>query len=250
MANDVTINVDLADPLALGRCEIGTLRFAVGGLGYDDEAVVPGDGWAPLTPDQADELRSRPGTATRALVELFTLADVPRHDAEPEEISAYKPHPSMNECMFLAFAESPADQLTTTIDHGTGNRLGVHLDNFDQRPTRTRELSRRRLAVNLGPGHRYLVMATATIQEIAEELDPYPRYPHTDDIRRYLCGGGGLACLRIRLGPGEGYIAPTELIPHDGSTQGATQPSRIAFWLGHWSREAEESCPARPRVSP
>jgi hypothetical protein len=40
--------------------------------------------------------------------------------------------------------------------------------------------------------------------------------------------------MRIRLDPGEGYIAPTELLPHDGSTLTATAPSRIAFWLGHW----------------
>ena len=29
--------------------------------------------------------------------------------------------------------------------------------------------------------------------------------------------------LRIRLDPGEGYITPTELLPHDGSTAGIDQ---------------------------
>jgi hypothetical protein len=39
-------------------------------------------------------------------------------------------------------------------------------------------------------------------------------------------------CLRIRLEPGDGYVAPTEFLPHDGSTTGIDQPSVAAFSLG------------------
>ncbi|MFF7994749.1 hypothetical protein ACFZDG_33880 [Kitasatospora xanthocidica] len=45
-----------------------------------------------------------------------------------------------------------------------------------------------------------------------------------------------LRLYRLRLDPGEGYIAPTELLPHDGSTEDQDQPSTAAFWLGHWPR--------------
>ncbi|WP_435179434.1 hypothetical protein [Actinacidiphila sp. bgisy145] len=57
-------------------------------------------------------------------------------------------------------------------------------------------------------------------------------YPHAEHIRRYVADGHQLLCLRIRLEPGGGYIAPTELLPHDGSTTGVEQPSVAAFWLG------------------
>jgi hypothetical protein len=224
------ISFDLTAPGALDRCEAGNLRLP----GYDAEAVVPGDDWTPLTHEQADQLRPRAGTSAGALVELISVTDAPLYDAAPETIAAYRPYPADDEHQLLAFADSPAHRLTTTVDHSTGNRLGIHLDNFDHQPTRTREYSRRRLAINLGPGRRYLVLATATIQDIADELHPFPRFPHTDDIRRYLREGGTLECVRIRIEPGDGYIAPTELIPHDGSTHGVTQPSRVAFWLGHW----------------
>ncbi|MEV0972047.1 hypothetical protein [Microtetraspora glauca] len=57
-------------------------------------------------------------------------------------------------------------------------------------------------------------------------------YPHTDDVRRYVADGHPLRCLRIRLEPGQGYIAPTEFLPHDGSTSYAEERSLAAFWLG------------------
>ncbi|MFJ6616563.1 hypothetical protein ACIQOW_03135 [Kitasatospora sp. NPDC091335] len=66
-----------------------------------------------------------------------------------------------------------------------------------------------------------------------EVLDP-AHHPHTDDIRAYVRAGHPLRCLRLRLDPGEGYIAPTELLPHDGSTSDLPEPSTAAFWLDHW----------------
>lgn len=54
-------------------------------------------------------------------------------------------------------------------------------------------------------------------------------------MRAYVTEGRPINILRIRLAPGEGYIAPTELFPHDGSTQGCTAPSTAAFWLGDWA---------------
>jgi hypothetical protein len=228
----VTISVELTNEDALDRCETGTLHLATRSPGYDTEAVLPGNGWSPLTPEQADALRPRPEAPAGALVELITLTNVPPPDTDPRALADYTPGPRATDCEFLACTDSPAGQLTTTIDHTTSNHLGIHLDNFDQQPTTTRERSRRRLAVNLGPGDRYLILATATIQDIAERLDPRPRYPHTDDVRRFLRDTGRLECIRIRMASGQGYIAPTELIPHDGSTHGATAPSRILFWLG------------------
>ncbi|MFE5513874.1 hypothetical protein ACFQ9J_25415 [Streptomyces sp. NPDC056529] len=71
---------------------------------------------------------------------------------------------------------------------------------------------------------------------IGLHLDDYARrYPHTDDYRAHAAVGHTTHILRIRLAPGEGYIAPTEYLLHDGSTQDQ-EASAIAFWLGHWQR--------------
>jgi hypothetical protein len=72
------------------------------------------------------------------------------------------------------------------------------------------------------------------IEQISRAMGATIRHPHTNDVRRYVREGHPLRCIRIRLDPGEGYIAPTEFIPHDGSTWGIHAPSRVAFWLGRW----------------
>ncbi|MFD7638388.1 hypothetical protein, partial [Streptomyces sp. NPDC059873] len=90
------------------------------------------------------------------------------------------------------------------------------------------------LCLNLGPGPRYLLIGDRDIQQICRTLhaDLDRHHPHTEDIRRYVAAGHPLRCLRIRLDPGDGYIAPTEFLAHDGSTAGIDQPSVAAFWLG------------------
>ncbi|WP_327049168.1 hypothetical protein OG320_15565 [Microbispora sp. NBC_01189] len=130
---------------------------------------------------------------------------------------------------------------TTTCDvHNGGRRIGLHVDNFDRLPYPGRLRSRRRLCLNLGPGTRWLLVCDCTITGICRALgrDQAGHLPHTDDVRAYVTGGHPLRCLRIRLEPGEGYIAPTEILPHDGSTADADTWSCAAFWLGYPSRNA------------
>ena len=226
-------NLAFADPPALlDRCQTGLLRLVRDQPGYASKAALPDLDWTDPTAGALGLPGPAPGTPTGALVEIIALPDAPDHRAHPDAIAGYWPLGRGER--LLGFTDCPPDQRTTTVDHAHGHRLGIHLDNFDRQPIGRRELSRRRLALNLGPGPRYLVLALATIQDIAGQAADFPRYPHTDDVHRYLGEGRTLPCLRLRLEPGEGYIAPTELIPHDGSTHGFDQPSRIAFWLGHW----------------
>ncbi|MFF7655067.1 hypothetical protein ACFZCY_35405 [Streptomyces sp. NPDC007983] len=133
---------------------------------------------------------------------------------------------------------SAATTITTTVNHANGLRIGLHVDNWDRLPYSRRHTSRRRLCINLGPGTRYLLLADVDIRQICRAMQDHcdDRYPHTDDLRRYVSDHHPIRCLRLRLGPGEGYIAPTELLPHDGSTEDQAEPSSAAFWLGHWQR--------------
>jgi hypothetical protein len=231
----VTIHVAFTAPSTLHeRCAITSVHLARNEPGYDAETLLPAPDWEPLTAEQIKALIVGPAVAG-ALVEIVRPhRDAPTYDATADEISSYDPFRGRWASWFLGFVDNPAGQATTTVDTHTGSRLGVHLDNFDKLPTARRADSRRRLAVNLGPGSRYLVLATDDIQQISASMGAPTRHPHTNDVRRYVRDGGSLRCIRIRLDPGEGYIAPTELIPHDGSTWGMAAPSRVAFWLGHW----------------
>jgi hypothetical protein len=175
-----------------------------------------------------------PCARVSTLVELVRVPDVVSRD----EIHRFQPFADRHPARFLGYAECAADQLTTTTDPSTMRRIGIHLDNFDRMPLERRHESRRRIGINLGPGTRFLVLTTQDVQALAQVTPIIERNLHTDQVRRYVAQGGRLTCIRIRLDPGEGYLAPTELIPHDGSTAGTHSPSTIAFWLGEWPRGA------------
>lgn len=222
-----------------GRCAVAPVRLTRGEPGYDDGALVPGDTWRPLTADDAQRLRANGSTPDSIRIHLVHRS-LPGLDAGDltgrlEAAAALDPLHGRWPASLLGCAVSSGNRATTTEDTTTGRRIGLHGDNFDRLPYATRHQGRRRLCLNLGPGPRYLLLAGQDVQQICRLLypDPERRYPHTDDVRRYVAAGHPLRCLRIRLEPGQGYIAPTEYLPHDGSTAGTDQPSVAASWLGN-----------------
>jgi hypothetical protein len=78
-------------------------------------------------------------------------------------------------------------------------------------------------------------LGTLDAQAVCRAVHPNDyarRHPHTDDYRTYAAGHT-IHVIRVRLAPGEGYIAPTEYLLHDGSTEDQ-EASAVAFWLGRW----------------
>ncbi|MEU3572199.1 hypothetical protein AB0E96_27800 [Kitasatospora sp. NPDC036755] len=223
------------DPAALiARCEIAGVRTVGGEPEYEPGAVLPAGPWQPLTADLAARLKPRAQTADNTLVELVKLPDGP----VPASLAALADPLGDPDAVHLGQAASPAKSLTTTPNYQDGRRIGLHVDNWDRLDYQSKHTGRRRLCFNLGPGTRYLLLADLDIRTICRTLhaDPAGRYPHTDDLRSYVAGRQPLRVFRIRLAPGEGYIAPTELLPHDGSTEDQAEPSTAVFWLGHWPR--------------
>lgn len=223
----------------IARCDLADAEVGVRDPGLDYQAIVPAGPWRPLTAADAGPLRATAGDNPATVIELARA--LPGWRPEPDQpltrhIPAPAPFAGHCAAQFLAFTDSQPGQPTTTIDESAGLRIGVHLDNFDKLPLAERTASRRRLGLNLGPGVRHLLLGSIDILDICQAAGiRNPRYcPHTDDIRRHVAGGRRFRLIRLRLDPGDGYIAPTELVPHDGSTLTAEAPSRIAFWLGHW----------------
>lgn len=141
--------------------------------------------------------------------------------------------------MYLGQALAKPDMTTTTDNYEDGRLIGLHLDNWDKLPYADKHTGRRRLCLNLGPGTRYIVLGTIDAQAVCRAIHPNDhshRYPHTQDYRDYVARGRPIRIIRIRLASGEGYVAPTEYLPHDGSTEAQDRPSAAAFWLGHWPR--------------
>ncbi|MDI3420398.1 hypothetical protein [Streptomyces luteolus] len=231
----MTLRIAVTDPTALRkRCEVTTLRTTYGEPAYEDGAVIPATSWAEITDETAHDL-----TATAARAQDTTLVELVKPPEPADALATLTDRLGDPDALHLGQATAPAAALTTTPNHETGgHRIGLHVDNWDRLPYAEKHQGRRRLCLNLGPGTRYLLLGDLDIRAICRAVhhDYADRYPHTNDLRRYVESGHLVLCYRFRLEPSEGYIAPTELIPHDGSTQGQPEPSTAAFWLGHWPR--------------
>ncbi|MFD9621860.1 hypothetical protein ACFWB2_31930 [Streptomyces virginiae] len=217
------------------RCETADVRAAKGEPGYEDGAVIPSGMWQPLTEDTARNLAAPPWTPPSTLVEIV----LPPTPVEPlDTLAAHMGDPG---AQYLGQALAKPNMVTTTDNYQDGRLIGLHLDNWDKLNYGQKTTGRRRLALNLGPGTRYILLGALDAQAVCRAVHPRDytrRCPSTDDYRVHTAAGHPIRIIRVRLDPGEGYIAPTEYLLHDGSTEGQDQPSAMAFWLGHWSRGA------------
>ncbi|MFB7355979.1 hypothetical protein [Streptomyces gardneri] len=227
------LHLTVNDPGALiARCDYAMVRTAKGQPDYEDGALIPSGLWQRLTEDRARAVAAPSWTAPSTLVEIVR----PPLLAENQLDTLAAPLGD-ERAQYLGQALAKPDMPTTTHNYQDGRLIGLHLDNWDKLIYGQKPRGRRRLMLNLGPGTRYLILGALDAQTACRAAHPEDyvrRYPHTDDCRSYIAAGRPLHCFRIRLAPDEGYIAPTENLLHDGSTEGQNEPSAAAFWLGRW----------------
>jgi uncharacterized protein len=144
---------------------------------------------------------------------------------------------------------------TVTIDRSTNRLIGLHLDDWYAFPLGRRHRSPNRVCVNLGAEDRFLVFINRPLAQMHRELRDagheirmvagatpiarafmrlFPRYP----------------LLRLRIRPGEAYIAPTENIAHDASSVGMSTFDVSLQIRGHFALAARGSVGAEPSDRP
>ncbi|MQS11340.1 hypothetical protein F7Q99_03295 [Streptomyces kaniharaensis] len=224
------------DPAALhARCDFGGVRRLHVEPDYETCAVVPDGAWQPLPAGYPERFAPGIFNYDSGLIELFK---VPETVTDRDTLAALvetlgDPHP-----VTLGDTDDPPGELTTHRDSPSGLRPGIHVDNDQNLPYDQREKARRRLCVNLGPGSRYLLLADTDIKSICRCVqDRYEtHHPSTHDLRLFVTLRRPLRLLRLRIDPGEGWFAPTSVLPYDESTEGQDLPSATSSWLGHWER--------------
>ncbi|MBI3436673.1 MAG: hypothetical protein HY056_16605 [Proteobacteria bacterium] len=125
--------------------------------------------------------------------------------------------------------------MTRAVDQDA--RIGLHFDRWDKLAVDELESSSNRVSINLGPSDRYFIflnqtacgmatiLRTAEIQVVrdvraigAAFMQAFPQYP----------------IVRLRLRPGDAYIAPTENILHDGSSADVVETNHYLSLRGRF----------------
>lgn len=114
-------------------------------------------------------------------------------------------------------------------------RAGLHVDDWDK--AQDRATSRNRLHLNLGREPRHFLYVNLPIDE-ARALAP-PGINDTLD-RGNIIGNSFMEAnpdypvVRVRVDPGEAYIAPTDYLIHDGDTTDKLLPDVTFAMLGNF----------------
>jgi hypothetical protein len=115
---------------------------------------------------------------------------------------------------------------TVSRDDATGLLVGLHVDMWARLEGATDAADRpSRLCLNLGAEDRWFLFVNQTVAAMRSRLgrgavaaDP------GDDGRAFLQAFPDYPVLKVRICPGEAYVAATEELLHDGSSYGQSRP--------------------------
>lgn len=110
---------------------------------------------------------------------------------------------------------------TVTYHPATRKFIGLHLDSWDKLPVEQRHLSTNRICINLGLEDRFLLLINLTLSDIMQLSQASSAFSQGSPIAvrdRFLTQYPNYPVVKLRISPGEAYIAPTENMIHDGCT--------------------------------
>ena len=115
---------------------------------------------------------------------------------------------------------------TVTRDPVTGCFVGLHLDTFHDGYDDARTAVGNRVSVNIGARSRLFFFVPLTFKSLHARAGGHPG--RTDTAADFLRMNPSQPIVRLRLDPGEAYVAPTESIVHDaGSLPGTTDDLHV-----------------------
>jgi uncharacterized protein len=222
---------------------------------YRSDAIIPGLPWRDPSPTELDILRGKTAPwgswiqVVRVPDEFLTHFDQLRCAARAGnsegDVTRLSGSPDVSKGInlvtkFLTFWSAgagssleraliqfkPPSLATTTLDQKNNQYIGLHVDTWYSNPLPDRAGSPGRICINLGLEDRYFLYINVSLSRMPDMLTQAGH-----DELRHCDPGGALGTaffrafpnypvVRIRIAPGEAYIAPTENLLHDGSTEG------------------------------
>jgi hypothetical protein len=233
-------------------------------LGYNREAFVPSKPWREPAEHEWKRLWQNSGITD---VEFVGVAKVPDEllsgisnivsegregalsQVQTDRINELTRPLVDHFCDRFAYPKEPVNHgvsvnmpgLETVTFDAQRRYLGLHLDSWDGRPLKSRAQSLNRISVNIGAEPRYFLFLNLPLMAIARVLaldvgtlyrtlnwlgpafmSRFPRYP----------------IVRVRIDPGEAYVAPTDNVIHDASTVDCHGPSVSLTLRGWFTRQS------------
>ena len=226
---------------------------------YEEGSVVPTRHWRELTVQEEACIRRLPkhgphgsvvgvvSTPSHLLEPFQALRILASRARTEEELFPSLKAPACAEALsafarhaFTVFGKSPDSESIATIDGGlhvkppglptttvhrdTKVLIGLHIDDWYSYPLNERHLAPNRICINLGCEDRFFLFLNVPIAEmhrlVCAKSKTAQHYGGTLTARTFLRLFPDYPVLRLRLQPGEGYIAPTENIMHDATSLG------------------------------
>ena len=125
---------------------------------------------------------------------------------------------------------------TVTIDKDLF--IGLHVDEWFLDPQTSRRQRPNRMVFNLGPQPRYFMFLNISVEEMTDLIPVDSRSPSSIEGTviglRFMQSYPDYPVCRVRVHPGEAYIAPTENLVHDASSAGVTRVDIAGHVLGQF----------------
>jgi hypothetical protein len=152
----------------------------------------------------------------------------------------------------LGFVVKAPGLATVTVDDADGDRLiGLHLDNWSRRSLEDRASAPNRISVNLGSDARRLLFVNLRLSAIVARLAAAGEFIDknagpTEIGRRFMVRFPTYPVIAIEIAPGHAYIAPTEDIIHDASTEQMIHQDICLTLLGYFDAPLVAPTPELP----
>lgn len=129
---------------------------------------------------------------------------------------------------------------TVTVNPKTGRYIGLHIDSWDGTTYDERRNARTRISVNVGSAPRYLLVLNMPYDQGADLIKASLSLNTLPSTHRVLPAlfmlFPEIPVLRIRIKPGEAYVADTDNLIHDASTLPNSAAAFHCTFRSYWSR--------------
>lgn len=134
----------------------------------------------------------------------------------------------------LDIYRGPKGLKITSFDPEEKIFVGLHTDNWDNLAWNKRNFARNRICINLGNEARYFLFINLTVATILAKLKSCKFAIEREPSVNFLTLFHSYPVVKIKLEPGEYYIAPTDNIIHDGSTEGKQYHDLVLTLIGYF----------------